>query len=127
MKGAFVLANDPQLYAQIEEVLELAGGQSASDRTVQVEDASGHLFTVFGTVGPEFEADVRAAPTGVRGNLHGFDQDTATACWVECRSKPVFIQWIRVIAHARANPTWVLDGDGQLWAVDVLDPEELVL
>jgi hypothetical protein len=127
MKGAFILANDPGLYAQIEQVLVMAGGRAASDRTAQVEDASGFMFTVFGTLGPEYEADLRAAPTDVRGDISGLDQDTAMACWIECGSEAVFICWVRVIASQRRDPTWVLDGDGVLWSADALDDRELAL
>ncbi|TDW79610.1 hypothetical protein [Kribbella sp. VKM Ac-2566] len=125
MKGAFVLANNPGLYRQIEAVLVPAGGRTAADQTVQVEDKSGFLFTVFGVIGPEH--DLRAAPTDVRGDVSGLDQSTATACWVECRSEALFVRWVRAIASRRPDPTWVLDGDGVLWSADSLDASGLVL
>lgn len=127
MKGAFVLANDPELYEQIERVLIGFGARTASDRIAQIEDDSGYLFTVFGDVGPESEADLRAAPIRVRGDVSGLDQATATACWVECRSEDVFVQWVRMVAAQRMNPLWVLDGDGAMWNVEALDPAELRL
>lgn len=127
MKGAFVLANDPGLYRHIEDALVVAGGRASADRTVQVEDPSGLPFTVFGTLGPEYEAELRAAPTDVHGDVSGLDQSTATACWVECRSEELFVRWVRAIASERREPTWVLDGDGVLWSADSLDARELVL
>ncbi|WP_410790079.1 hypothetical protein [Kribbella sp. C-35] len=127
MKGAFVLANDPGLYRQIEDVLVLAGGRTAADQTVQIEDRSGFLFTVFGTIGPEFDADLRASPTDVRGDVSGLDQGSATACWVECRSEALFVRWARAIASERDDRIWVLDGDGVLWSADALDAGRLVL
>ncbi|WP_328992067.1 hypothetical protein OG394_37575 [Kribbella sp. NBC_01245] len=127
MKGAFVLANDTELYEQIERVLIGFGARTASDRTAQIEDDSGYLFTVFGDVGPESEADLRAAPIRVRGDVSGLDQASATACWVECRSEDVFVQWVRTVSAERMTPTWVLDGDGVIWNVEAVDPDELQL
>jgi hypothetical protein len=46
---------------------------------------------------------------------------------VECRSEEVFVAWVRRFAAARSGETWVLDGDGVLWASDVLDARELRL
>jgi hypothetical protein len=63
----------------------------------------------------------------VRGEVCGLDQSNATACWVECRSEAVFVRWVRAIASDRGDPTWVLDGDGVLWAADSLIAGELVL
>lgn len=127
MKGAFVLGNSPNLYAAMEEALIADGGRSAAGQTAQVEDRSGVLFTVFGDVGHMGESESRAAPAAVCGDVRDLRQDAATACWVECRSEDVFVRWIREIAAGLADPIWVLDGDGVLWAVESLDPSELVL
>jgi len=126
MKGAFVLAEDPNLYEDMRRTLVAFGARTAPDRTTQLTDGD-CLFTVFGIVGPESEADLREAPTHIHGDASDFDQLSATACWVECRSEAVFVKWVRIVAEQRANPTWVLDGDGALWAADALDPTRLVL
>ena len=124
MKGAFIVSTDDGLYEQIERVLVAEGGKSAPDRTVQVRDATGTRFTVFGDLGPEFAVDLAAGADEVRGEQVGGTPayTTASSCWVECGSAEVFVDWVRRIAEARSGPTWVLDGDGVLWTPVALDP-----
>lgn len=127
MKGALIVAAEPELYGQIVAILAAQGVRVANDRTAQLEDFGGVLFTIYGGLGPEFDSDLRSEPTAERGLSEGLDLSTASACWVECRSEAVFVRWVRVIARSRANPTWVLDGDGVLWNSDVLSEDEIVL
>jgi hypothetical protein len=126
VKGAFVLGNDAELYGDVERTLVSNGASAADDRTVQLRDRSGTLFTVFGDVAA-FENDLRDPPIGVRGDDHDLDQHNATSCWVECRSEEVFVYWVRLIAADRSAPIWVLDGDGILWAAESLNVDELTL
>lgn len=124
MKGAFVVSGEEGLYAQIERILVARGGQAGED-VVQVVDEHGPLFTVFGALGPAFEADLTIETTMEATETRGDEPPVPTlsaSCWVECRSEEAFVRWVRVIADARTEPTWVLDGDGTLWSSAALDP-----
>lgn len=126
MRGAFIVSEGTGLYAQVERILVESGARASSDGVVQVDDGQS-LFTVFGDVGIGI-SEVRMGATAVRsGDLTPPDMGVVDACWAECRSEQVFVRWIRVIAERRANPTWVLDGDGVLWEAAVINAETITL
>lgn len=128
MKGAFIVSSEANLYSQIERTLVGHGGRATEGHVVQVLDESGLLFTVFGDLSPGFEADLNAGAAETRGDGSAPSMLTASnSCWGECRSEEVFVAWVRVIARARAEPTWVLDGDGVLWPSTALDPDGVCL
>lgn len=126
MRGAFIVSEGAGLYAQVERILVESGARASSDGVVQIDDGQS-LFTVFGDIGIGI-SEVRMGATAVRpGGQTPPDMGTVDACWAECRSAEVFVRWIQVIAGRRANPTWVLDGDGVLWAAAAIDAEALTL
>jgi hypothetical protein len=123
MKGAFIVSSNENLYAQVEQILVDSGGRAAPDHIVQIKDDNGVLFTVFGELGEEFATDLAAGADETRGDIDATPTfSTSTSCWAECSSEEAFVHWISVIADARREPTWVLDGDGVLWTSSALDP-----
>jgi hypothetical protein len=126
VKGAFVLANEPDLFPQIKAVV-LASGGTSSNGAAQIMDESGVLITTFEDPGDSGMQEAREAPTARRGETAGLAQADASVCWVECRSEPVFVRWVRHVEARREAPLWVLDGDGVLWSLDALDETGIVL
>lgn len=128
MKGAFIVSTDEGLYTQVEQTLVDRGGHAAPDHVVQITDDNGVLFTVFGELGEEFAADLAAGADEFRGDIDAIPAfSTSTSCWAECASEQAFVSWVSMIARARREPMWVLDGDGVLWTSSALDPARLRL
>ena len=127
MKGAFIVSEEEDLYTQIEQVLVAHGGTSG-DNVAQVSGTDGTLFTAYGNLGSEFEFDLNEEPEDIRGDVNDLPEfGTSTSCWAECRSTEQFVEWVRTVAAARSQATWVLDGNGVLWSSARLDPALLTL
>ena len=127
MKGAFIVSAEEDLYTQIERVLVAHGGTSG-DNVAQVAGTDGTLFTVYGNLGSEFEYDLNEEPEEIKGDVNDLPEfSTSTSCWAECRSTEQFVEWVRTVAAARSQATWVLDGNGVLWSSVQLDPAQLTL
>ena len=127
MKGAFIVSGEEELYTQIERVIVAHGGTSG-DNVTQVSGTDGTPFTVYGNLGSEFECDLNEEPEEIKGDVNDLPEFSAsTSCWAECRSTEQFVEWVRTVAAARSQATWVLDGNGVLWSSAQLDPVLLTL
>jgi hypothetical protein len=96
-----------------------------------VDVDTGLLVTVDELTDAQLDVERRQGVDAVRAGGHealDLGRSDVTACMVECRSEHVFVSWVRRIADARpAGSTWVLDGDGVLWATSELDAAEVRL
>ena len=130
MKGGFLIGLDSGLYRRVAAALVARGGIVASDaygEAVQITVGAGHLFTLFERVPPGTEWEVYDEPVRSASGVAVPDLLRVAACPFECRW-PDLVAWVGALAARTAeSPTWVLDGDGVLWAADRVDPEKLML
>lgn len=128
MKGAFLVAEDPQLFIKVRDALVKVGASTATDgAVVQIRDERGNLLTVFRDIPSSTEWEWRQGPFDVQAIGRLPDFEAATACWIECRSERAFSAMVRHIAEQLPEPAWVVDGEGALWLAAELDPERLRL
>lgn len=129
MKGAFLLSESQSLFSDACAALVRRGATYAEGDggVAQYRDAEGRLFTLFGTVDPEFDWEFREGPFSLAGQAVMPDMSTVTACSVECRWEELFAVVVKAIASELTTPAWVLDGDGVLWLASEVDPKRIRL
>jgi hypothetical protein len=93
----------------------------------QFRDQRGRLFTVFAHPDPEYAWEWRREP--VRSAVEGPHPDlgVSSACWIECRWEEIFTAQVRTLAIALSVKSRVLDGDGELWPAEDVDPAQVRL
>jgi hypothetical protein len=128
VKGAFLLSEDRQLFAELCDVLVRIGAEyTADDDVLQLRDDRGRLLTVIGRVEPEFEWEFRQGPFTLEGNAWLPDMSSVTACIVECRWEDLFASVVARIASELEAMLWVLDSNGHLWLASEVDPARISL
>jgi len=127
VKGAFLVAEDADLYRNVRDALVRVGAVATDDDVVQFRDELGNLLTVFGRVPMSTDWEWREGPLTIHGTIPLPSLERATACWLECRSERAFAVIVRQLATELAGPAWVIDGDGGLWLASKVDPDRLKL
>lgn len=127
MKGAYLVAHQPDLFQIVSRVLVDRGAVSdPAGGITQYTDPRGRLFTAEADPGPEF--DYRDPPfIAAAAGQPQPDMSTVTAISVDCRWEDLFVQLCADIAAAAPGPVWVLDGDGVIWPAAAVDPRRLRL
>ncbi|MCO7239092.1 hypothetical protein [Aeromicrobium sp. CnD17-E] len=130
MKGAFLLALDPDLFEQAASVLVALGGERSpggTDRVVQMPAPRGQFFTLFADLPPETVWEVREGPFELREGVVAPDMSLVHACPFECADEVFASDIVARIAEVADSARWVLDGDGALWDARTVDPARLRL
>lgn len=127
MKGAFLVAINLHLEAEVRAALQKMGAKFSDEGDVcQLRDDRGRLFTVFVTLESEISWDWQDEPiimkVGEKPNMLA-----TTACWIECRWEDLFVRLVETIAAELTTTAWVLDSDGVLWPALQIDQGELLL
>ena len=126
MKSAFLLANDPQLFSHVKEVLVNAGG-SGGDAHASLEE-EGRLLLVSWQKEPTwYDFEWKDPPDAYRGEGEMPDLSAASCCYLECRWEVWLAEWLKRIDAALPVKSWLLDSNGVLWPADSVDPNEVVL
>lgn len=102
-------------------------GADVRDHVAQARDEQDRLVTVFGDLGPSGAWDWQEGPFTYRGTGTAPDLSTAAAVSVECRWEDLFASWVARLASHLPDPAWVVDGDGNVWPADAVDPAEVRL
>jgi hypothetical protein len=97
------------------------------DRVAQLTDDEGRLFTL-DERGPEgADSEVREGPFIAADGVRLPDMDVVIACPFECRWADLVVRVAGAVARVADVPTWVLDGDGVVWAAGAVDPRRVRL
>jgi hypothetical protein len=131
MSGGFLIALDSDLYRRAAAAIVELGGVAATDvlggAVVQLTDDKGRLFTLYETVPPGTEWEVREGPFVAGRGVHPPDMERVTACPFECRWPDMVARLAVVAARTAETPTWLLDSDGVVWNAESVDPNEVHL
>lgn len=131
MSGGFLIALDGGLYHRVAAALVELGGTAAIDElgggVVQLADTTGRLFTLYERIPDGTEWEVRDGLFTVAEGVQPPDMQRVTACPFECCWPDLVARLADVAARTAKSPTWVLDGDGVIWAAEGVDPVEMQL
>lgn len=94
---------------------------------MQYRSSEGRLFTVFAEVPIRTEWEYREGPFRVQPGVVLPNMSAVTACPFECRWPRLVVELARAMADENGPAVWVLDGDGVVWDLGDIDPDEIVL
>jgi hypothetical protein len=121
MKGAFLVTNDPQFFEIAKDLLVSRGALYVVEAgAVQIGGGGDDVFTLYNSAEPEWE--YRLGPFTPAPGVVVPNMSAVMGFAVECNSEEFFAGIVREIALVSGEPTWVLDGDGVVWAAREVDP-----
>jgi hypothetical protein len=126
MKGAFLITEDAGFFEKAKNLLLSRGAlYVAEEGAVQIGGRGDDMLTLYSSAEPEWE--YRQGPFVAAPGVVVPDMSAVTGLAVECNSEQYFADIIRQLALASEGPSWVLDGDGTVWAAREVDPTRIRL
>lgn len=131
MRGGFLVSLNERAFEEAASTLRALGARVAPDNTgkqvAQWRDESDRLFTLFERVPEPALSEVHEGPFFPQEGVELPDMSRVIGAPFECRWRDIVVQMFAAIAAGSDQPTWLLDGNGNVWDAAAVDPDRVVL